>query len=214
MHGMEHDSSFLNSFSLGSFLPAWLLFSQSPKESKLITDLRTSKSELEDKLQLAWRVRYIKFPITRNATSFEFLQYCYYHKSQRNIFKYRHSQMSHFHPGCAFYYKFQKYKEAQIDDYSALGAAIISIGTSNKERRNFIQEFIKRDFKPTPKDIGLAELALYDEITKHKPLLHVLYSQADWSVLPEEIRKQIVQYMIQLFKKEFWLLPETSLNDC
>ncbi len=86
---------------------------------------------------------------------------------------------------------------------------------SIENKHTFIQELIGYGFKPTPKDIELAELALYDGIAEHQiTMLYLLHvqSQANWSELPQEVRTQIAQYMIQLFKKEFWFLPEKSLN--
>ncbi len=207
-HSMENNSFFPISFALHSYLSALFPSNQTPQESKLITDLRASKNEFEDRLQLIQWGEPLKYPLITlfgtyrvDSTPFKFLQYCYYHKTQNDIFiDLRQIGASH---------ALQKYQDAQLDGYSALGATIISINTSNQEKFYFTEEFINRGFKPTPKDIDLAKLALYDEIIKHKTLIHILYSQADWSVLPPEVIKIITHNMMQLLVKELWLLPGT-----
>jgi hypothetical protein len=149
--------------------------------------------------------------ISMHQDPVRFLQYCYYkkiHKDNNNELDIKRLRMLN-KP-----IPLQAFQNARIDGYSALGAAMIAKDISYDEKRDFIQVLINYDFKPTQKDIELAKLILYDEITKQsKPMLHILYSQANWSVLPKEVRKTIIQNMIQLFKNELWLLPETALTD-
>jgi len=207
---MESDSSFLSSFSFGSFLSTWFSFNQAPKESELISYIRTSKNEFESLLQFSehqkkehpYRTSHAVYNV--NATPLEFWQYYYHHK----VYKYPLD--------VCFHRKLEEYHEEEINGYSVLGASMIAKDVSIEEKRNCIQELINRGFKPTSKDMVLANLYLYDGMLGHQKIfLHLshAHSQADWSVLPQEVRKLIAQHMIQLFKKEFWLLPETSVNN-
>lgn len=197
-HTMENDTWSLSCFSLRSYLPAWLPFSQTPQESKLTSNIRKSKNELRSLLIDLWVEQ---FEIEKDYSSF--LCYCYYPKNKEL------ENLNHLN---SLPSTLKNWRAGRVNGYSALGAAIISDKTSIEEKRNFIQKLLKNGFRPTTKDIRLAQLALYDGITKHKALLHVLYSQANWATLPQEIRSQIAQYMIQLFKNEFWLLPENYLQ--
>lgn len=200
---MEKESSLLSFFS-------WFSSNQTPKESKLISDLRANKNEFEDKLRnkevkrLLENEEYMSiFPFSAynmTSTPIKFLQYCYYLKFHENMFNMRLDDID--------IPSLKKCREARLNGYSALGAAIISDDTSIQEKRNFIKTLmIKYDFKPTLKDISLAELYLYDNISaEHKKIfIHLLHTHAstDWSVLPQEVRKHIAQYMIQLFKNEY-----------
>jgi hypothetical protein len=96
---------------------------------------------------------------------------------------------------------------ANINGYSALGSAIIAEYISSEERYILIQELTKYGFKPTQKDIGIAQLHLYDNIPKI--FYHLIYPSlgVNWAILPKEIRLSIMRYIIQVFKNKFWLLP-------
>ncbi len=215
--------SFSSFFSLSSYFPAKPSASQMPNdsqtanESELISNLRASKNEFESQLQLdKWEEHQLKLesPISImmsnnsiNLTPVGFLQYCYYHRFHINMLRYRYGSASS---------SLDKYRDIQIDGYSTSGAIMISRKISAKEKRDFIRAWVIRGFKPTPKDIGLAELILYDGIAEYQiAITHLLHAHSDvnWSVLPQEIRKIIAQNMIQLFKSELWLLPETALNN-
>lgn len=219
VQAMENESSFSSYFSLNLYLPTWFspTSNQDPNESQLITDLRKNKSDFEGKLRDKKVKRLLKngdrmtiqpFSVYNITIPNKFLQYCYYLKFHKNMFNVNLIELGD---------RTLSYcQKAQLDGYSAWGASIISDNTSPEEKRSFIQELINMDFKPTSKDIGLAKLILYDGIAKHQiTMLHLLrtHSQANWSVLPQEVREQIAQYMLQLFKKEFWPLPEKSLNN-
>ena len=211
-HAME-DNSWRYFSSLRPYLPVWPSFNQMPQESKQIQALRASKSKFNNQLTALWMSHWNR--TIYNPTTF--WSYCYCPKDtsliELNILKYLDSYPS----------VLKECQEDQIDGYSALGTTMMATNLSFfakdisiEEKRNFIQELTNRGFKPTPKDIELAELILYDGIIGHQKIfLHLqhIHSQANWSVLPQEVRKQITQYMLQLFKKEFWLLPEKSLND-
>jgi len=152
-----------------------------------------------------------------DATPIKFLQYCYCQKLQRHFIPQYKNIFIHLRCIGASACVLNKYHNAQIDGYSALGASMIAQETSIEERHCFNQELINYGFKPTLKDIKLAKLILYDEILANKKETIVLllcdHQEDNLSQLLPEIRKQITQYMIQLFKNEFWLLPESTSND-
>lgn len=107
----------------------------------------------------------------------------------------------------------KKYHHSEIKGFSALGAAMIAQGLSLGKRRLLTQELGTYGFKPTSNDVSIAELILYDEIKKYgkeKMFFNLLcpYPSICWSVLPHEIRKYIAYYLRELFKNEFWLLPQ------
>ncbi len=227
--------SFSSFFFLNSYFPAEPSAGQMPNEdSELISNIRTNKNNLENQLlNNEWEqeeVTYLSalylsgsFWINDIDTApIKFFQACYYQKfHQIHIF----NMLIHKLDTCAPLLK--KCQNVQIDGYSALGAAMLAEDISDDAKRNFIQELINLDFKPTPKDIGLAELVLYDEIpAKQKEKIVFLLCSLQQSVqngivlidnqkdnssqLLPEIRTRIAQYMIQLFKKEFWFLPDAK----
>lgn len=209
-HTMENESSFLSSFSsLNSYLPEWLSFKQAPIESKLVSDIRASKNEFERELlrdneeQVKQALK--RYPIGHffkvGSYPFWFLQYCYYQEI-----------IEHLDKNLSDIASLTTCKNIKINDsYTALGAAIISREPSIDKKRYFIQKLLNSGFELTSKDIELAELIVYDGIIKHQvALIHLLhaYQNTNWSILPQELRAQIAQYMFQLIKNEFWLLPE------
>ena len=213
-HAMEKESSFLNFFSWFSSTS-----NQEPNESKLITGLRKNINDFENQLKLTkWEETQKTYIIQVTFQPFAyiktdpiiFIEYCYYQK-------FHETEMVDFNAICTDTSLLKKYQEVKIDGYSALGAAMLAKEKSIKEKRKFIEKLIRYGFKPTQKDMGIVELTLHDNITEHKKtFLHLLQAQPEvnWSVLPQEIRKNIAHYMIELFKKEFWLLPkiETMLS--
>jgi hypothetical protein len=211
-HTMEKEFSFLNPFS-------WFSSSQTPNESKLIADLRANINDFENQLKLDRSKELEKTYLLPETLQLfmhigttkpdQFIQYCYYQK-------FHETEMVDFDEICTDTSLLKKYHELEINGYSALGAAMLAKEISIEEKLKFIKKLIKYNFKPTLKDIGIAELVLYDAITEHhKTLLHLLHphSEINWSVLPHEIRNHITQYILQLLRKEFWLLPETASND-
>lgn len=199
-HVMEKESSFS--------------CSQISNESELINNLRKEKNNLEKQLSDdTWAQDKVDYNSIIKLSKFwsdefnpiNFFRSCYYkfhHKM--TIYKFKLS-----------YSLLDTYQNVQIDGYSALGAAILANEISTDEKRNFIQELINLDFKPTVKDIRLAELYVYDsyEIAEYKNIfLHLLQDNpnSNWFMLPHDIREQIVRLLIQFFKKDAWLLSEKS----
>lgn len=109
------------------------------------------------------------------------------------------------------------YKKTQIDGYSALGAVIISKKGSLLHRQELIERLLNKGFTLTEKDKTLAPLALYNQIqdlyTEAMILLlqdHLHDHQKDsLAVLPHEVIRLIVGYMVYLHKAEnlCYLLP-------
>ena len=213
IYAMENNSF---AFSIVSYLPSfsgWFSFNQIQHESTLITELRKSKNEFEMKLE-TWPRKdfgdffhsifgYSYFPTTTlwlvtNHTCLERIDTA---------------------PG----YVLKQYQSERKNGYSALGAIMIAkysyydkSDISLTEKCYFVQELTIRGFKLTPKDRELAKLVLYDHIINNKKtVLHLLYPdfKANWSILPKEIKIQIAQIMVQLFKNDFRILPKTSLNN-
>lgn len=219
-HAMEHEAiSFLSSFPFTSFFSTWFSSSQTANESKLISDIRASKNEFEKQLKSRW-VKILKTNIpsiqifsamdifrfqykNSHSAALWFLYYCYYQQFHKDEMWMNLDQLKNLN-------LFDICQKAQIDGHSAFSATIIAEDISIEQKRNFIQKLINNGFKPTQKDIGIAKLNLYDETKEHQiTTLHLLHAHS----LPQEIRKQITQHLLQLYKNEFWLLPETTLND-
>ncbi len=210
VYAMENNGQPLTIFS--SCIPAWFSSSQKPHESKFISDLRESKSKFEKELENWYQKDFGNF-------AHSIFCYCYFPQSTipfvTNLTCLDYLDSS---PSKAL----EIYQSIHRIGYSALGATIIAKRSYYNQRdisfeakRHFIQELTKRGFQPTPKDIKLAELVLYDEITKHKKtILHLLCTslKANWSVLPQECKTLIAWHMIQLFKNDFQLLPKTLSN--
>ncbi len=181
-------------------------------KSKLVSDLRASKNEFENQLlQLDEQIKQkLKHPLgvkiffmQINTNPVRFLQYCYYQGMHEHIYMNLYEVRTF---AC---------QEMHVNGYSAFGATMIAKETSIETKHEFAQRLIKSGFKPTTKDVELAELILYDGIAEYQiAIIHLLHahSQANWFELPQEIRTQIVRYIIQLFKNEFWLLPERSIK--
>ncbi len=133
-----------------------------------------------------------------------FLHYCYsqkYHQDSANDFK-------EFTMSADLLNKCQ---HVSIDGYSALGAAIVAPDVSVKTKRDFVRQLMSFGFKLTQKDKVLAELMVYDSISvDHKKKMILLlsnYQKDNWCMLPHDVRKFIVYYMIDLFKDKSWPCP-------
>jgi len=223
---MEINTSSLTSFSLSSYLPSFSQwFKQGPKESCVIADLRASRKDFEDTLKLVeWKEYHEEnamvfkknvFPtpyVTRESfcsltdgDPIEFLRFCYYQKIHKNnpaIFK-------AYKKGAIDYFK----KYAYIKEYSSFSATMIAPGITFKETHALIQELINCGFEPTPKDVELAELILYDAIIenrKKETFIYLLHPNLlpHWN-MPKEVKTIIARYLIRALKKEknYWLLP-------
>lgn len=108
---------------------------------------------------------------------------------------------------------FNKCKEAQVDGYSALSAAIAAKDISIESKRRFIQELMNHGFKLTEKDETLAIAEFYDAISNDQKVktVRLLLGQGNLSVLPHDVRRYIVHSMIDTCREKAWPLPDFSI---
>lgn len=125
-----------------------------------------------------------------------FLYYCYYQKHHKD------SSMN-FVELTVSTDLLNQCKQAIIDGYSALGAAIIAKDIVDASKRDFIQQLIDFDFTFTQKDKVLAELMLYDSISaKHKKTMILLLCNdqtSNFSVLPYDVKKSLIYCMLRSY---------------
>jgi hypothetical protein len=104
-----------------------------------------------------------------------------------------------------------KYKELQIDGYSALGAGIIAKyrDTCLEWKKHLIFQLIAWGFTLTEKDKTLVALHLHDVIsTEQKQMMISLlhdHQESGLAMVPHDVRRYIVDYMVDLYKAESWL---------
>ncbi|HLX54489.1 MAG TPA: hypothetical protein VKR58_11135 [Aquella sp.] len=189
----------------------------------MVSDIRADKDKFEEQLKLDKKAEIQKtyiLPVTLQlfskkgveAKPIRFLQYCYYQKFHKN-------EMENLQTLQDDFTLLNKCLNAQIDGYSAIGAAMLAPDMPLYAKYNFVQELINLDFKPTPQDIEIAELILYDEIMKNqlglefkKKLIHLLHpgSPAHWHILPHDVRKLIAWHLVEEIKTDnnYWLLTD------
>ena len=224
---MENDLDLLSIYVsyYSSYIPAWIS-GQGPQESELMANVRNSKEDFKNQFKIP--IPFIELLISKAASMVKVVI------STMMIDPNSNNEYSNPLFLLALHYYFIRlsfkdcithnlnnntqmltaFQDAQVDGYSCIGAVLIAKKASDKEKYDFIQELINdHGFEPTAKDIVLANLALYDEIPAQEKKKFVLllcnHQEDNLSDLLPEIRKQIAQRMIQLCKKEFWLLPET-----
>ncbi len=207
--------------SLYFYIPSF--FSQSPKESQRIKDIRKNKNDFEKELQLSNLFKGLspnviagyhalgsgnpEYDIFNSSlrspiaiSPINFLRYCYYQKFHNDKSKEDIQKLA------SDASLLNDFKNIQVDGYSALGAAIIAPGVSIESKRNFIEQLMHLGFQLTKKDRMLAELELYDAIPEgEKTKMILLLSKKD--TLPE-IKQNIVGCMLQLYRVTSWPLPE------
>lgn len=102
-----------------------------------------------------------------------------------------------------------KCKEAQIDGYSILGTAIIAKTPTIESKRNYIQKLIKKGFVLTEKDKELVALKLYEAIPadQKETMIFLLqnHQKDNFVLLPHEVRRCIVDYIVRLYQEKEWL---------
>lgn len=222
-HAMETNFSSLIS-SATNYCSSFFSISSSCKdvkteESSLILDLRKKKKEFGNILKDEYIESRPKFAITPtlyiatnrvDADPTQFLNYCYYQKFHNNVddLVMMDNIVDEFNSNPSL---LQKCQTARINGYSALGAAMLAPDISAKKKRAFNQTLANYGVKPTPEDVALAELLLYDALIdkrKREAFICLVHLQKKWNI-PADIKKIIDCYMIQLFKrkKRYWLLP-------
>ncbi len=210
---MEDNSS--SSFaSCYTYIPLWF----ASESTTPLQDLQASKSEFEVRLKLGWSLQdwmsitlgsFSRRAIHDNPT--EFLRYCYNLKLHNDPIGF---ELSDLDKDASL---LNKCKEVQIDGYSALGVAIIAKDASvivNKcilvsIKPRFILQLLNKGFTLSEKDRTLVALEFFDNISaeQKKTMISLLNDKQEdnFSVLPHDVRRLIVDYMVSLFKKEHWL---------
>ncbi len=115
-------------------------------------------------------------------------------------------------------------KEARIDGYSALGAAIMfkssllsngvwyvlltEMDASIEDKFNLTQDLPQKGFTLTEKDKTLLALELYDSIpAEHEQMMVVLLQdqqKGNLAMLSHDVRRYIVEYAVRLYKEKAW----------
>ena len=214
-----------------SSLPSWL--TGQIKHSQQIQDLQKNKEDFESQLTVSYftaaylsddefkqylRVMCQTPPHDLNAKTIDlylnsvtemslnmFLIYCYNHAYDTNDRREENMQQLASDKSLV-----NEFKNAQIDGYSAIGAAILAPDESIKSKRNFIEQLIHLGFKLTQKDKMLAGLPLYDAIPENEKEKMILFLRHK-DILPE-INKNIVSCMMEPYRATSWPLPD-STND-
>ncbi|HJZ23110.1 MAG TPA: hypothetical protein VJ201_01520 [Candidatus Babeliales bacterium] len=208
MHAMESYSSeeFFSSFC--SYLSQWAM-NQASGESEFIQKLRISRNQFEEQLQVFtlrsilddWTIKDLANSIDANPLLF--LEHCYHQRFfWRNVITWSSFEVS----------LINKCKKARIDGYSALGAACIARDISIGHKRDFIRPLMEHGFELTEKDKALAVIELYDAIPveQKKKIIFLLFilGQGDFTILPDDVGKEIVYCIVYPFKEDVWPLPD------
>lgn len=228
---MENNSSSLFFSTLRSLIPAWLIGAD---ESSLVQDLRVSKKNFEQELDLleaikkdnpirspkavcdmegdlehsveSWYLNVLLNPYTCRfkgkgmvENPLIFLYYCYY-QQYHNEYPSTQRERIEKQLGSSLDV-LNMCKMVQINGYSALGAAIVAKNVAIENKREFMQKLIDYGFKLTQKDRTLVELDLYDSIPGEQKKSMVLllsdHTQGNLSILPHDVRKYIVHYILR-----------------
>lgn len=175
-------------------------------ESGVIKELRIRKNKFEEQLQLEkWTTEYMDTPhglflpdkIAENPVLF--LKFCYFQELQ--LTGYINISIRQFDEPSLL----QKCRDARIDGYSALGAAMLAKEVQDPCKGGFIFDLKDRGYTLTEKDKELLVLELYDRIpVQHKKIMILLLcNQQTSDELPHDIRNYIVHYMIDALKKDY-----------
>lgn len=172
-------------------------------EKTKLSMLSTLSNENYDHYFFNAKVKPLLVKATNDSTSF--LLYCYYQKNHDDwdrtdidyLIKPEHAEL------------LKKCKEAHIDGFSALGAAIAAKDITIETKRNFIQKLMNCGFELTEKDTLLAAAELHDEILTQQEtgVLSLLLGQGNFAILPEDVRRCIMESMIDVFKITLWPCP-------
>lgn len=201
IRAMDEKESFVHCFLvLRSYVPAWLK-SKNPSPMQYLEE---SKKKFESQLQknlwsssLMDSIAVGMFVRTRHYDDpFEFLKYCYNHDldcNERLAFAVSIDDLS--------ILLLDKCKEVRIDGYSALSAAILAKNIP-ENKSIFIQELVQKGFMLTADDRKLIALELYSIIpVEQKEIMIFLlqdHKEGNLSLLPYDVRKCMVDYMVQL----------------
>jgi hypothetical protein len=182
---------------------------------KVLT-LREEKIKLEESLKLDKWVEAQKLydPIDSPVILFQhhvinnnptkFLQYIYYRK-------FHESENEYFNLNClkSNANLLLQCKQATIENYSALGAAVIAKDVDSEEKRELIEKLISMGFEPTLKDKELAYLELYERSSDDiKRKLMLAYGHNNQQSPLSKIPHEIVRYIGTFVSNERSLIPK------
>jgi len=179
-----------------------------PQQPKWIQKIHDDITAFENKLQMnplhfadvnddlvIWEIGIFRKQDIRNKPE-EFLQYCCYQKYHGTEKEVTIEMLDNDH------ILLNKCRNARINGYSALGAALLAKNGNDEDTSIIINKLLERGFVPTTKDKGIVQWNLYKTITeKHITAITFLFSQhPDVAQLPNEIRRLILHYIINVIK--------------
>jgi len=203
IHAMESYSFSRFFSSLYSYLSSGGM-NQVSREPEFIHNLRISRNKFEEQLKVfTLRSTIDDLFNSINANPVLFLEHCYHQRFWWNNLIVR----SWFDLSLI-----NRCKIAQIDGYSALGAACIARDIPIGHKRDFIRPLMEHGFELTEKDKALAVIELYDAIPaeQKKKMIFLLFmlGQGNFAILPYDVGKYIVYCIVYPFKEEVWPLPD------
>ena len=179
-----------------------------PQQPKWIQKIHDDITAFEDKLQMhpwyfadvnndlvLWELGVFRKQDIRNKPE-QFLQYCYYqkyHSTEKEVT----IEMLDNDP-----IFLNKCRNTRINDYSALGAALLAKNSNNEDTSIVINKLLERGFIPTKKDKEIVQWHLYKTITeKHITAITFLFSHHSYvAQLPHEIKRLIMHYTTNTIK--------------
>lgn len=184
-------------------------------------EAQESKNKFEAQLQLKWswdgmlQVTKGSFTLPKvKSNPIEFLKYCY-HQKRHYVDKTFPVGLSNLDQDVSL---LNTCKNTCIDGYSALGAAILAEDTLVILNKNtmetqykpyFIFKLLQKGFRFTEKDKILVALHLHDVISAEQKQMMISLlcepQEGNLALLPHDVRKYIVNYIVHLHKKSDWL---------
>lgn len=201
----EEEHSCCRLSSLRSYLPAW--FTKKQVSCSVLSPMQKLQ---EDKSKFEARLHIVKCSFAEllprsieNENPNEFFRYCY-HQNLHNEFEFGTADVEDLRGSW-----FEACKKAQINGYSAVGAAIIAKDVFVEYKRSFIQKLMNKGFQLTEEDRKLVVFELYDAIPaeQKKFMISLLqdHKEGNLALLPYDVRKYIVDYIVHLYRDKEWL---------
>jgi hypothetical protein len=179
-----------------------------PQQPKWIQKIRNDINAFEEKLQMhpwyfadvnddlvLWEVGIFRQQDIHNKPE-QFLQYCYYQEYHNTEKEVKIEMLDN------DYLLLNKCRNARINDYSAIGAALLAKNGNDEDTSIVINKLLERGFVPTKKDKEIPQWHLYKTITaKHITAITFLFSQHSYiAQLPDEVRRLIMHYIVNTIK--------------
>lgn len=204
VHAMEAEAA---SFIVAGFTYLSTLLTSSAVPLSPMQKVQVDKSEFEYQLQIGWHLRtliplvsgYFRDRVKINPAVFP--RYCYIQKFHRELdacFK-----LSDLDQDAIL---LNECKEARINGYSALGAAILAKDVDIEYKKDFINQLMDKGFTFTENDKALIALELYNAIPAEEKqmmlfLLHD-HQEGGLTLLPHEVKRYIVDCALCLYKEK------------